>query len=242
MMIRSLSLAHQLNAHLPLGEVALLDGSEQIALSVIGISTGNPRSLCRREVLDTLAGLVMPFHPMTLACSADEAVGVATEAVHVAVAVRNATIGEQNGDLVQRFRRVRPEIPHHLRAFQIGLRQALLGMNEVREFQRVTDKEHGGVVAHDVPVTFFGVKLDRKAAWVTLGVSRTTLTAYGGEAQENRRLLTDRIEQLGAGVLADIAGHDERTMSTRSFGVHATLRDVFTVEVGQLFDQMEIIE
>ncbi|KPY54789.1 Peroxisomal catalase [Pseudomonas syringae pv. solidagae] len=242
MMIRRLSFGHQLDAHLPLGEVALLDGSEQIALSVIRISTGNARSLCGRQILDPLAGLVMPLHPMTLTCCTDEAIGVAAEAVHVTVAVRNATIGEQNSDLVQRFRRVRPEISHHLRALQIGLRQALLSVNEIREFQGVTDKEHRRVVTDDVPVTFLGVKLDRKATRVTLGISRTTLAAYGGEAQENRRLLANRVEQPGAGILADVAGHGERTMSTRPLGVHATLRDVFTVEVGKLFDQMEIIE
>ncbi len=54
-------------------------------------------------------------------------------AVHVPIAVRNTAVGEQNGDLVQCLRRVRPEVPHHLSAFEIALRQALLGVDEVRK-------------------------------------------------------------------------------------------------------------
>jgi hypothetical protein len=121
---------------------------------------------------------------------------VAAKAVHVAIAVRNATIRKQDGDLVQRFGRMRPEVPHHLRAFQVALRQALLGVDKVREFQRITNEEHRRVVANDVPVAFLGVELQGETTRVALGVGRAALTAYGGEAQEGRGLLADGSNSL----------------------------------------------
>ena len=149
---------------------------------------------------------------MTLAFGVDQAVSVATEAVHVTVAVRNAAIRKQNGDLVQRFGRMRPEIPHHLRTFQVALRQTLLGVNEVRKLQRIADEEHWRVVANDVPVAFLGVELQGETTRIALGVGRTTLATYGRKAQKGWRLFAYRFEQLGTGVFSDITGDGERTV------------------------------
>ncbi|MNG09668.1 hypothetical protein D3C84_930950 [compost metagenome] len=96
---------------------------------------------------------------------------MAAEAVHVTVAVRDTPIREQDGDLVQRLRRVRPEVPHHLCTFQVALRQAFLGVDEIRELQRVANEEHWRVIAHDVPVAFLGIELERKTTWIAFGVS-----------------------------------------------------------------------
>jgi hypothetical protein len=62
---------------------------------------------------------------------------------------------------------------------------------------------------------------------------------------EKRRkvgLLADGLKQLGAGVVGDVAGNGEGTVGARAFGVHTTLRNVFAVEVGELLDQVEIVE
>ncbi|MCY1465584.1 hypothetical protein D9M71_837510 [compost metagenome] len=96
----SLGLGHDLDAHAPFWELASLDRFEQVALGVIRIGTRQPRRLCRCKILDALLGLVVPLHPMTLARGVDQAVSVAAEAVHVTIAVGNAPVGEQNGDLV----------------------------------------------------------------------------------------------------------------------------------------------
>ncbi len=57
-----------------------------------------------------------------------------------------------------------------------------------------------------------------------------------------RGSLTHRFKQLGAGVLSDVSGDRKRSVGTRPFGVYAALRNVFTVEVSELLDQMEIVE
>lgn len=40
------------------------------------------------------------------------------------------------------------EIPEHVRALEIALRVSLLGVDEIREFNRVSNEEHGGVVTN----------------------------------------------------------------------------------------------
>ena len=242
MMGSGLSLGHDLDAHPPFREVTLLDRGKQIALGIIRVSTCQASGVGRGQVLDTLLGLVVPFDPMTLTRRADQAVSVAAEAVHVTVAVWNATVRKQDRDLVQRLRRVRPEVPHHLRAFQVGLGQTFLGVNEVREFKRVTDKENRRVVPDDVPVTFFGIELDREAARVTLGVCRTSFATDGGETHENWRLLAHGLKQFSAGVLRDIAINRECTVSARTFRVHAAFRNVLAIEVCKFLDQVKIVE
>ena len=46
----------------------------------------------------------------------------------------------------------------------------LNGMDQVRKFDGVLDKENRDIVADQIPVTFLGVKLDGKSAYVTRGI------------------------------------------------------------------------
>ena len=56
------------------------------------------------------------------------------------------------------------------------------------------------------------------------------------------RLLAYRFKQLGTGVFRDVTGDGERTVSARTFSVDTALGNVFTVEVREFFDEMEIVE
>jgi len=47
-----------------------------------------------------------------------------------------------------RLRGLREEIPEHVCALEIALRVSLLGVDEIREFNRVSDEEHWSVVAN----------------------------------------------------------------------------------------------
>jgi len=50
-----------------------------------------------------------------------------------------------------------------------------------------------------------------------------------------------RIEQLGRGVLPDVAGHDKRAVDARALGVNHPLRDTLPVEVCYLFDELVVL-
>ena len=46
----------------------------------------------------------------------------------------------------------------HGSIFQVGLRVALLGMNEDGEFRGVAEKEYGRVVEYPIPIALLGVE------------------------------------------------------------------------------------
>src|SRR5256885_13923015 len=63
------------------------------------------------EVLDALLADPVELDPVAFVAGVDEAVGVRAEAVHVAVAARNAPVAHDDGDLVQRLGQAGPEVP-----------------------------------------------------------------------------------------------------------------------------------
>src|SRR5882672_2241974 len=99
------------------------------------------------------------------------------ETILVAISVRGAAIGEKYCYPVKRFGRERPEVPNLRRRLAVGIRIALLSMNEVAELQRIANEKHRGVVADHVPVAFFGVELERKTPGVAFGVGGALLAA-----------------------------------------------------------------
>ncbi|MCY1433867.1 hypothetical protein D9M71_499070 [compost metagenome] len=167
---------------------------------------------------------------------------MATEAMHVPIPVGDTTIGEQDSDLVQSLGRMRPEVPHHLRALEIALGQTFLSMDKVGKLQWITNEEHRRVVTDDVPIAFFGIELQGETAWVALGIRRTALATHRGKPQKGWRLLANRLEQLGARVLADIPGDGKGAVSTRALSMYAAFRDILAVEVRELFNEVEIFE
>ena len=122
----------------------------------------------------------------------------------------------------------------------VGSRVPLLGMDEVREFQRVAHKEYWRVVADEIPIAFLGIEAQRKAAHVALGVGRTTLARHGREAQESFGLFA-RLQHLGLGVLRDVMSDGQRPVGAGALGVLATFGNALAVLVGKLLQQMKVL-
>src|SRR3546814_10894599 len=112
---------------------------------MLGVLAGQPGRIVRTQVLDALHRLGVELHPVALAVGIDEAESVAAKAMLEPIAIRNAAVGEQNGDLVQGFRRQAPEIPLRGAVAHVGARIALLCVDEVRKLARVLDEEYRGV-------------------------------------------------------------------------------------------------
>ncbi|MCY1297582.1 hypothetical protein D9M70_470290 [compost metagenome] len=143
---------------------------------------------------------------------------------------------------MQRFRVARPEVPHRDRVAQVGAGVALLRVDEVGELERIAHEEHRGVVADHVPVAFIGIELDREPAHVALGIGGATLAGDGREADEQRRFLADLGKDRGLGVFRDVVRDPERAVGTGALGMHAALGNDFTVEVGQFFEEPDILQ
>lgn len=99
----------------------------------------------------------------------------------------------------------------------------------------IPDEENGGVVASQVPVALFSVKLDRKASWISHGVcwprftswkethlshesavsaamilplcTRLVLLTHGGEADSDGCRLPDMFKHLGFAIASDVMSH-----------------------------------
>ena len=166
---------------------------------------------------------------------------MAAIAIHVAIALGQAAVGHQDRDLVQAFRRQRPEIPHRGRAAQIGLGIALLGADEIREFIGVANKKHRGVVADQVPIAVLGIVLHGKAAHVALGIGRAAFAGHGRKAPEALGLFADLAEYLRLGPAGDVAGDRQGAVGARPLGMHDPLGDSLAIEMGVLFKKLPIL-
>lgn len=217
----------------------MLSNRSRCELAIVGHDL---RGFLVGQTGDALLRLEVEFHVEAFAFGIDEAEGVRAEAMLLAQVGRNAAVAHQDGDLVQRFGAERPEIPGRRGAAQVGLGIALLGVDEVGELERVADEEHRGVVADQVPVAFVGVELDGEAAHIALGVGGAAFAGHGRKTQEQRSLLADLGEDAGAGVLGDVVGDGEGAVGARALGVHHAFGDAFTVEMGELFYQPEVLQ
>ena len=164
------------------------------------------------------------------------------ESVHVSVGGRDASVGHHDGHLVEGFGKHCPEVPVSLWRTEIGLWVTLHGMVQVRKLQRVADEEHGGIVAHQVPIPFLGIKLHGKASDVAFGIGSSPFACYGREAYEYIRLFPDFREELGTGVWGHIVRYGEVSVGSASLGMHPSLGNDLPVKVGQLFDEPGIFQ
>ena len=193
------------------------------------------------QVFNALLGAEMEFHPKTLACFVPEAVGMRTEAVHMAVAGGDAAVAHHDGNLVQCFGQQRPEVPVVCGRAHIGARVAFDGFVQVGELTRVAQEEHGRVVADHIPVAFFGIKFQGKTADVAFCIGCAAFACHGGETGEHLGFFADFAEDFGAGVFGDVVRYGKRTERARTFGVHTAFGDDFAHEVGEFFIQPQIL-
>ena len=162
-------------------------------------------------------------------------------AVHVPVGGRGAPVGEQYGDLMHGLRGQRQEVPEHVGVLEVGGRVALLGVYEVGELDGVPDEEHRGVVPDHVIVAVLGVELHREPPGIPFRVRRTLLPSHGGEAYEHVGPLAHLVKELGLGVLGHVRGDLEVPVGSGPFGVDHPLRYPLAIEVGQLFDEVHVL-
>ena len=189
----------------------------------------------------SLQGLEVELHPRPLVLCVQETVGVAAVAVDVAHADRQAAIGHQDGDLVHRFGREGPEVPHRGGRTLVRFGVPLLRVDEVGEFIGIADKENGRVVADHVPVALVGIKLQGKAADVTLCVGGAGLARDVGEAGEHRRLPAHVRKKASPGEAGDVVRHGEFAQRAPTLGVDGAIGDPLAIEMRQLFQQLVVL-
>src|SRR5260370_41089979 len=99
--------------------------------------------------------------------------------MHVAERLRDSAIAHDNGDLVQRLRKVRPEIPVAVRAPHARPRITFDRVVEIRELERITKKQYGSIVSDQLPVALVCVALQPDSTVIAICIGTSSLTPNG---------------------------------------------------------------
>lgn len=105
---------HDLDINGPRRIFTTLNSIEKISSSVIRIFTSKTLSFRSLQVLDTLISLEVPLDVFEVAIGINKLKSVRRVTIQVTVAIRSTTVGEENSNLVNRFRDKREEIPESI--------------------------------------------------------------------------------------------------------------------------------
>ena len=130
---------------------------------------------------------------------------------------------------------------------RLGLRKAAIGLglgrvDQVGKLDGVLDEEDRDVVADDVPVALFGIKLDGKAAHVARQVGRALVARHGREAHEGRGLFAGALEDIGRADLGQAVVKLEMAMCAVAARVDDPLGDALMIEMEDLLAHREIFQ
>lgn len=240
--VLSLFDGHDLDVKSPGSSLSALDVLVEISLGVVGCSSQETIDVLLSVVLDSGISLVVILDPELFAISVNPFVSMRRVAVHVSKAIRSSSVREENSELVEGLGMLAPEVPGGIIVGSTSLGVVLLGMDEVRELDGVSDEENGGVVTNEVVDTLLSVMLDRESSGVSDNIRSASLTSNSGESGKDRSLLANLVEIISSGVLGNILRHLEISMSAGTLGMHDSLRDSLRVKLGELVDKMSVLE
>src|SRR5580704_8668287 len=118
----------------------------------------------------------------------------------------------------------------------------LHGMDQVRKLDRVLNEKHRDIVAHKVPIAFFGVELHREASHVTWSVDGASAARDGRETSEEGCFLPFALEDVGSRNICKRFVNLEKAMRGRTAGMNDAFGDALVIEMKNLFTQYEIFE
>lgn len=125
---------------------------------------------------------------------------------------------------------------------KISLRVFFLWMDEIREFGRIPDKEHGGIISYHIIISIFGVEFNSKSSRISLCIIGTLFSSYGRKSSENRGSFSNGIKEFSFCIFCYIVGYFKISPSTRSLGMNNSFRNSFSVEMSKLINKMGVLD
>jgi len=187
----------------PGGVFALLDGLEQVLGVPVGVVGCELAGLLVVEGLGSLVGLEVDLDVVEGSVWLVPLVGVAGVAIHVTVGVWGATVREEVNDLVDSLLMCGKVVPEHGGILQVGLRVALLCVDEERELGWVAEEEDGRVVVDPIPVALLSVELDGETTRIAGSICGALLTTDSRETGNGLGLLADSLEHVNDSDIGD---------------------------------------
>ena len=194
------------------------------------------------EGLDALVNLEVELDIVEVSVLVDQFEGVARVAVHMGITVRSTAIREKNHELMCGFGVCRQIIPEHVGILEIGLRIALLGVDEKREFRGVAKEEDRGVVhylqklkisgcgeimprrkprkaKYQIPIPLIRKELDGEPTRITSRIRRALFTTDSRESDKAGSLLADLAKHVHAGQIRNVIRDLKNAMRAGTLGV-----------------------
>ena len=116
------------------------------------------------------------FHPETFVFLVDKTKRMTAKPVHLTQIFGNTSIAHQNHHLMKSFGTKTPKIPCCRGTAQVRFRISFLRMNEIGKLERIANKKHRRVVAHQIPVALIGIKFHSKTPHISFRIGSSALT------------------------------------------------------------------
>ena len=235
-----------LDAEVPLGEGAVLDGVVEVAAVEVRVDARGDLRLLPGQGVHAQPGLPVELDQHGLLLGVHQPEGVDAEALHRPVAAGDAPVAHVPDRVVGGLGVEGDEVPEGvvrgLRLRDLPVRVRLAGVDDVGELDGVLDEEDRDVVADQVPGALLRVELRREAAGVAHRVGRAARAQHRGEADEDRRLQALLGQDGGPRDLRGRTVGGEDAVRPGTPRVHDALRDPLVVEVHDLLAQVEVLE
>ncbi|MNJ45307.1 hypothetical protein D3C77_403950 [compost metagenome] len=226
----------------PLRVLSLLNMVIQVARCVVKIPSLNFTCFICCEVGHTLLRLPCIFNISHSSLGIDPFEGMYTEAVHLAIVRWSSAIRKQPGHHVRGLRGQCHEIPIPGRILNVGGRRRLKRVNHIREFNCIANKKYRQMIPHNIIVAFLCIKLYRKASWVTRRLWRSLSVDDRREANEHRCFFAGLLQEMSPRMLRHAALRNEYSMGSCPAGMNDTLWNALPVKMGQLLEQMVVLQ
>jgi len=132
----------------------------------------------------------MIFNVENFSASVDPLESVRSITIDMSISVWSSSIREKNGNLMHSFWRVLPETESGVCVTDVSCWASFLGVNEIWEFNWISDEEDWGIVSDDIVVTFFSVEFDSKSSWISNCIWSSSFTSDGRESKEDWSFLS----------------------------------------------------
>ncbi len=119
---------------------------------------------------------------------------------------------------------------------------SLLCVDKIGEFDGITHEKDGSVVTDHVIVALLRVELDGKTTRITSRIGTSLFSANGRKSRKNRSSLSNLVQEGGLGVASHVVGHFKVAVSTGALGMDDTFGDAFAIKVGQLVNEVVVLE
>ena len=127
----------------------------------------------------------------------------------------------------------------------LGLGESGIGfffhrVNQVGKSDGVLNKEDRNVITHQIPITFFSVKLDGKSPNITGQIKGPLASRNSRKSYKGRRFSSGMLEQISPGILGKLLIVFKIAVGTVASRMYYPFWNSFVVKVKDFLPEMEI--